>query len=95
MTRALPLLLAAALGCSNITDSGSGTGVVALEVKVPSRLELEVGDTIKLSARALDRNGDSVAADITWLSPDTTVGVVAAPSSRAWSKSLAWRTPTI
>lgn len=79
MRRALPLLAAAAvaLGCSNITDSGSGSGVVALEVKVPSRLELEVGDTIQLSARALDRNGDSVAADITWLSPDTTVGVVA------------------
>jgi pSer/pThr/pTyr-binding forkhead associated (FHA) protein len=55
--RALPLLAAAALGCSNITDSGNG--VVALEVKVPSRLELEVGDTIQLSARALDRNGDS------------------------------------
>ena len=75
MTRVLPLLVVAALGCSNITDTGSG--VVALEVKVPSRLELEVGDTIQLSARALDRNGDSVAAEITWLSPDTTVGVVA------------------
>lgn len=76
MTRVLPLLVVVALGCSNITDTGSG--VVALEVKIPSRLELEVGDTIQLSARALDRNGDSVAAEITWLSPDTTVGVVAA-----------------
>jgi hypothetical protein len=72
----VPLLLAAALGCSNITDSGDG--VVALEVKVPARLELEVGDTIQLAARALDRNGDSVDAAITWLTPDTTVGVVAA-----------------
>jgi hypothetical protein len=74
--RVLPLLLAAALGCSNITDSGDG--VVALEVKVPARLELEAGDTIQLAARALDRNGDSVDAAITWLTPDTTVGVVAA-----------------
>lgn len=76
MKRVLPLLLAAALGCSNITDTGNG--VVALEVKVPPRLELEVGDTIQLSARALDRNGDSVDAAITWLTPDTTVGVVTA-----------------
>ena len=76
MKRVAPLLVAAALACSNITDSGDG--VVALEVKVPSRLELEVGDTVQLAARALDRNGDSVDAAITWLTPDTTVGVVAA-----------------
>jgi hypothetical protein len=71
--RLLPLLAAAALGCSNITDVGNG--VVALEVKVPSRLELEVGDTIQLSARALDRAGDSVAAEIGWSTPDATVSV--------------------
>lgn len=75
MRRALPLIAAAVLGCSNITDVGNG--IVALEVKVPARLELEVGDTVQLSARALDRNGDSVAAEIAWSSPDTTVGVVA------------------
>jgi hypothetical protein len=73
--RALPLIAAAVVGCSNITDVGNG--VVALEVRVPARLELEVGDTVQLSARALDRNGDSVAAEIAWASPDTTVGVVA------------------
>ena len=76
MKRALPLLAAAALACSNVTDDGSG--VVALDVKVPSRLEVEVGDTVQLSARALDRNGDSVAAEITWSTPDTTVSVTPA-----------------
>jgi len=76
MKRALPLLAAAALACSNVTDAGDG--VVALDVKVPSRLEVEVGDTVQLSARALDRNGDSVAATITWSTPDTTVSVAPA-----------------
>lgn len=76
MKRALPLLAAAALACSNITDVGNG--IVALDVKVPPRLEVEVGDTVQLSARALDRNGDSVAAEITWSTPDTTVSVTPA-----------------
>ena len=73
MIRALPLLAVAALGCSNLTDTGNG--VVALDVTVPSRLELEVGDTIKLHARALDRAGDSVDAVITWHTPDSTLAV--------------------
>jgi hypothetical protein len=32
-----------------------------------------VGQTIQLSARALDRQGDSVGAAVSWLTPDTTV----------------------
>ena len=76
MNRAVPLFAAAALACSNITDVGNG--IVALDVKVPPRLEVEVGDAVQLSARALDRNGDSVAAEITWSTPDTTVSVTPA-----------------
>jgi hypothetical protein len=72
----LPLLAAAAIGCSNITDVGNG--VVELDVTIPPRLELEIGDTLQLSARALDRNGEVVAAEITWATPDPTIGVVAA-----------------
>ncbi len=75
MRRLLPLLAAAALACSNITDVGNG--VVELDVTIPSRPELEVGDTVQLVARAVDRNGEVVAADITWATPDTTIGVVA------------------
>ncbi len=69
----LPLACAAALACSNITADDSG--VIALDVQVPARLELEVGDTIQLAARALDRNGDPTDATITWQTPDTTVTV--------------------
>jgi hypothetical protein len=63
----------AALGCSGLTE-GEG-GVVALEVQVPSPDSLETGETIQLSARPLDKNGDSVAATVIWRTPDTTVSV--------------------
>jgi hypothetical protein len=57
-------------GCSNLTEEG---GVAGLEIRVPRPTTVEVGQTIQLSARALDRQGDSVAAAVTWLTPDTTV----------------------
>ena len=61
----LMILLA---GCSDVT-SGDG-GVVSLEVRPPVPPVVEVGDTIQLSARGLDVNGDSIAAAITWRTPD-------------------------
>jgi hypothetical protein len=64
------LLLA---GCSNLTE-GNG-GVVSLEVRRPEPATVEVGDTIQLSAVALDRNGDTVDAAIVWRTADTTVAV--------------------
>lgn len=63
-------VLAAVPGCSNLTEEG---GVAGLEIRVPRPPAVEVGQTIQLSARALDRQGDSVGAAITWLTPDTTV----------------------
>jgi len=57
-------------GCSNLTEEG---GVAGLEIRVPRPATVEVGQTIQLGARALDRQGDSVAAAVTWLTPDTTV----------------------
>lgn len=72
----LPLVLAAALACSNITDDGSG--VTAIDVQVPASNIVEVGDTIQLTARAIDRNGQPVPATITWSTPDTTLSVIAA-----------------
>lgn len=68
--RLLPL--AAVLGCSDLTE-GSG-GVVSLEVTAPPS-QIEVGDTIALQAVALDRNGQPVAAEIGWRSPDTTLTI--------------------
>src|ERR1051325_10700525 len=63
------LALAAATGCSDITLST--THVIALEVNntTPS---VEQGDTVRLTARALNAFGDPVAeAPVTWAVVDT------------------------
>ncbi|MGI9041915.1 MAG: Ig-like domain-containing protein [Gemmatimonadales bacterium] len=74
MTRwAVLFPLAAALGCSRL-DEAEG-GVVALELRVPSPATLEVGETLQLSVRPLNSDGDSVAAAVTWLTPGDVVTV--------------------
>ncbi len=60
--RLLPLLTAAA--CSSL-DEGEG-GVVGLEIQFPQLLTLEVGENAQLAARALDVDGETVSATITW-----------------------------
>ena len=63
----------AAAGCSDVTtDEG---GIVALEVRAPLSPSVEAGDTLRLRARALDRNGDSVDATIIWRTPDPSIRV--------------------
>jgi len=54
--------------CSDIPTSGSE--IIALEVRPPVPAQVEAGDTLQLSARALDRNGDSVAAPLRWRTAD-------------------------
>ena len=66
------MAVAALAGCSNLTEQG---GVAGLEIRVPRPATVEVGQTIQLSARAFDRQGDSVAVAVTWLTPDTTVTI--------------------
>jgi len=61
------------VGCSNLTDAGSS--VVALEITVPNITALEVGDTTRLSAMALNRDGKEVTAPVAWLAPDATLSV--------------------
>ena len=74
MSRSVGLwLFLLVLGCSDLTE-GAG-GVIALEIRTPELLTIEVGETLPLSARALDRNGDSVAAEIGWRAPDATLAV--------------------
>jgi hypothetical protein len=71
------LLAAAALfGCSGL-DEGEA-GVVGIEVRVPGPDTLEVGESIQLAARPLDKNGDSVGTPVTWLSVDPTATIDAA-----------------
>lgn len=73
--RHTPLLLTLLLGCGNLTE-GEG-GVVALELRLPNPAVVEPGDTIQLRARALNADGDSVEADIVWITPDTTISLEA------------------
>lgn len=73
MRRRLALGLVLLAACSDFTaDVG---GVVSLQVNRPEPATVEVGDTIQLSARALDRNGDSVAVPIVWRTADTTIAL--------------------
>lgn len=77
MTRPIGLVLAATLlGCSGLTEGEAG--VVGIEVRVPGPDTVEVGETIQLSARPLDKNGDSAAAPVTWISTDPSAIIDAA-----------------
>ena len=69
------LLLSAVVlqGCSNLTE-GAG-GVVGLEIRSPSLKTIEVGETLQLTVAALDKDGNPVAAPVTWQAPDTTLTV--------------------
>ena len=64
---------ALALGCSDLTE-GAG-GVVELEIRRPAQTQIEVGQTLQLSARALDRDGNPVDVPITWRTSDPTLTV--------------------
>lgn len=74
-TGLLPLLAAAAaaVACSGL-DEGEG-GVVALEIQIPELLTLEVGEQVQLSARALDADGETVDAAVTWSASDPALTV--------------------
>lgn len=67
------LVLGLMFGCSNL-DEGEA-GVVALEVSAPASGVLEVGESLQLTARALDRDGNTVDATITWRGVDTTAAI--------------------
>jgi hypothetical protein len=58
-------------GCSNLSTNESG--IAGLEIRVPRPAAVEVGQTIQLHARALDEQGDSIAATVRWITPDTTI----------------------
>lgn len=70
MRRAAAAIIAMTAACSSLPDAGDG--VVALEIQQPASLTLMVPESITLQARALDGNGDPVAAEVIWRTPDTT-----------------------
>lgn len=74
MRRSIPLLaLFVGAGCSNLAEVEGG--VVSLEVTAPSPATVEVNESLQLSARALNRAGEEVAAPIVWSVADTTLAV--------------------
>jgi len=62
-----------ALGCSDVTE-GSG-GVVELQIGVPAVTTVDVGESIQLTARALDKGGNPVSTPVTWVSSNAAVTV--------------------
>ena len=49
--------------------------MVGLEIQTPSLKTIEVGETLQLTAVALDKDGNPVATTIDWRAPDTTLTV--------------------
>lgn len=68
----LGLLLLA--GCSKLTAPKGEA--VALELRLPVPAAVEPGDTLRLQARALDAQGDSIDVPIYWRVADTTLILV-------------------
>jgi hypothetical protein len=50
--------------------------VIAIEITLPDSGRVELQDTLRPSARALNGRGDSTAADLVWTALDTTIAVV-------------------
>lgn len=63
------LLVSALMACSALPSTGDG--IVALEIQYTPPLVLKLGETLTLSARALNQQGDPVPAEIRWQTPDT------------------------
>ncbi|HEU5049464.1 MAG TPA: hypothetical protein VFU00_04010 [Gemmatimonadales bacterium] len=70
-TAACALAAAAAVSAPACADIGTESGgVIALEVVPPVPPQVEVGDTITITATALDIDGNPVDAPILWSTPD-------------------------
>ncbi len=98
MTRLAVLLsLSCVLGCSDLTE-GEG-GVVQLDIRIPAITSVEVGETLQLTAEALDRDGNPVTVPLSWRTSDATItiddtglvtGIAAGPGQvQAFAGSLA------
>lgn len=60
-------------GCGTLPVEGDG--VVLLQVVQPASLALAEGTTLQLTARALDKGGNEVPAEITWRTPDAGITI--------------------
>jgi hypothetical protein len=83
-------LLVGAFGCSNL--SGDTDIPVVLEIRAPAPVggsapPVEIGDTFQLRARALNQDGDSIAAELTWRTPDPSLIFVEPATGRISGKT--------
>jgi hypothetical protein len=68
------LLLSVVLqGCSGLTE-GAG-GVVELRIAAPTSNTIEIGQSLPLTAQALDKDGNPVSTPVSWQAPDPTLTV--------------------
>jgi hypothetical protein len=65
------LALSLIVGCSGLDEVANG--VVALQIQLPAVRTVEVGESLQLTATGLDKDGQPVDAEITWLAPDPTL----------------------
>lgn len=73
--RRLAIVVATAVGCSNLTDAGDG--IAALQVRLPDPSTIEVGQAIQLTAQVLDKDGATISVPVAWRTPDSaTLSVV-------------------
>lgn len=63
---AMALLL---VGCSKLPTTGDG--IVAIEITTPATLTLYQDSSVTLQGRALDQQGNEVAAALRWYTVDT------------------------
>ena len=61
------------MGCSGLDEGAAG--VVGLQIQLPVVRTVEVGESVQLSAIALDKDGQPVSADVTWRAADPTLSV--------------------
>ena len=74
MSRSAGLLsLVLVVSCSGLDESAGG--VVALQLQLPVVHSIEVGQSLQLTAVALDKDGLPVSAEINWRAPDPTLTV--------------------
>jgi hypothetical protein len=67
-------LVVALAACSNANELSDG--VIAIQVVAPQPPIIDFGDTVRYVAIPLDKNGDSVAAPVEWVTPDDTSIVI-------------------
>lgn len=74
MKRFAGALLAALLaGCGKLPTTDDGAAY--LEIITPATLTLDVGATLQIVARVLDRDGQPIDVPVTWRTPDATLSV--------------------